>query len=652
MISNMPLLFSVLFCAFTIYVSKAQDFASQDNPSAVPPPEAENCNGIFLSYTFVSRTKEYPHLKNATAQPWAFKSTATILNAGMNVLKNWKMFVGFQNQEILVSASNAVLVGGDEFPAPVGNGTYLAGYPQTDLETSIDTAGDLTKIQAQIELSGTQFGIRPPGYPMPKTIKLVNHGFRCPAPIQRARTMHMCCAIDPKLEAKNLTTKYFPRQKGDLSISYDVIQAYQTNYLAQVTIENNNPLGRLDNWNLTWEWMRGEFIFTMRGAYTRKKDATDCIYGAAAQYYNDLDFSKVMSCEKSPIIGDLPPDRKTDQEIGNLPHCCRNGSLFPTIMNASNAISVFQMQVYKISPDLNRTALYPPQKWRILGELNPHYKCGRPLRVDDTEFPDPSGLQAVSTAVASWQIVCDITKPKNRESQCCASYSAYYYDSIIPCNTCACGCGSSEKCSKNAPALLLPPEALLVPFLNRTEKAVHWARLKKQHIPTPLPCGDNCGVSVNWHIATNYRTGWTARITLFNWKEITFKDWFVAVELKKAGSGFQNAYSFNGTLLEEVNNTIFMTGKPGLDYLMGETNGTHPETDPKIPGKQQSVISFTKKHLRGIDIVKGDGFPSRLLFNGEECTLPTNLPTADGRQYPADLVLIIWLTVMCILLTK
>ena len=91
MISNMPLLFSVLFCAFTIYVSKAQDFASQDNPSAVPPPEAENCNGIFLSYTFVSRTKEYPHLKNATAQPWAFKSTATILNAGMNVLKKiWR----------------------------------------------------------------------------------------------------------------------------------------------------------------------------------------------------------------------------------------------------------------------------------------------------------------------------------------------------------------------------------------------------------------------------------------------------------------------------------------------------------------------------------------------------------------------------------
>lgn len=467
-----------------------------------------------------------------------------------------------------------------------------------------------------------------------------------------ATTMYLCCVRDPKLKAMNLTTKYFPRQNGDLLISYDVIQAYENNYLAQVTINNNNPLGRLDHWNLTWEWMRGEFISTMRGAYTRKKDNSGCVYGAAGQYYQDMDFSKVMSCEKSPIIGDLPRDRENDKDIGNLPHCCRNGSLLPTIMNASNAISVFQMQVHKVPPDLNRTALYPPEKWKIVGVLNPDYKCGQPIRVDETEFPDPSGLQAVSTAIASWQIVCNITRPKNRESRCCVSYSAYYYDSIIPCSTCACGCDSSKKCNKNAPALLLPPEALLVPFANRTEKSVHWARIKHQNIPTPLPCGDNCGVSVNWHVSTNYKTGWTARVTLFNWEEINFQDWFVAVQLKIAGPGFQNAYSFNGTLLEEanVNNTIFLTGLPGLNYLMGETNGTNPEKDPRVPGKQQSVISFTKKHLRGIDILKGDGFPSRLFFNGEECVLPTNLPKADGNQYHADLVLLAYILLMNILL--
>ncbi|KAL3519512.1 hypothetical protein ACH5RR_017661 [Cinchona calisaya] len=120
-----------------------------------------------FSVLHVSRTKEYPYLKNATSQLWSFKSTATILNAGMNMLSNWKMFIGFQNQEILGSATNAVLVSGDDFPAPVGNGTHLEGCPQTDLEASVDAAGDFTKIQGQIELLGIQFGIRrfrPPGY--------------------------------------------------------------------------------------------------------------------------------------------------------------------------------------------------------------------------------------------------------------------------------------------------------------------------------------------------------------------------------------------------------------------------------------------------------------------------------------------------------
>lgn len=170
---------------------KGQDY--DRNPPPAPPPAENDCNGIFLSYVFISRTKELPHVKNATAQAWAFKATATVLNAGIYELKNWKMFIGFQNRELLVSATNAVLVSGDDFPAPVGNGTYLAGYPQTDLKTSIDTAGDFTQIQAEIELTGTQFGIRSPGYPMPKTIKLVNDGYKCPSAIRKCKCVYQLC---------------------------------------------------------------------------------------------------------------------------------------------------------------------------------------------------------------------------------------------------------------------------------------------------------------------------------------------------------------------------------------------------------------------------------------------------------------------------
>lgn len=130
--------------------------------------------------------------------------------------------------------------------------------------------------------------------------------------------MTVCCVRNPKSKVATKAIKFLPRQKGDLSLSYDVIQAYGNNYLAQVTIESTSPLARLDHWNISWEWMRGEFIQTMKGAYTHKMDYLPCIYGAPGQYYQDMDFSKVMNCEKNPTIADLPRERSNDSEVGRI----------------------------------------------------------------------------------------------------------------------------------------------------------------------------------------------------------------------------------------------------------------------------------------------------------------------------------------------
>ncbi|XP_018810962.1 COBRA-like protein 10 [Juglans regia] len=645
--------FFMLFVLFyRVEVCHGQDY--DDTVPSAPPPEQDNCNGIFLSYTFISRKKEFPHLKNASAQAWAFKSIATILNAGEEELQAWQMFIGFQHKELLVSASGAVLVDSSDFPAAVGNGTYLVGYPMANLKTSIETAEDLDQIQVKVDIIGTQFGVKPPGVPMPKTIRLENDGYRCPAPRRRGpSSMLVCCTKDPKYKAKKLKkTKFLPRQDGDLSLTYDVLQAYPMNYLAQVTIDNNHPLGRLDHWNLTWEWMRGEFISTMRGAYTHKKDGSGCIYGPAGVYYSDLDFSQVMNCDKKPVITDLPPYLANDTQVGKLPYCCRNGTILPKLMDENKAKSIFQLQVYKLPPDLNRTALNPPQKWSIVGVVNPHYKCGPPIRVDPTEFPDPSGIQATISAIASWQVVCNITRPKVKQARCCVSFSAYYNASVIPCNTCACGCKESDTCNQNARAMFLPAEALLVPFANRTEKAKAWAKIKHYPVPNPLPCPDNCGVSINWHIDTDYRNGWTARVTLFNWDDTPFEDWYTAIQMKKAAfPGFEKVYSFNGTSLPDINNTIFFQGLQGLSFLMGETNGTKMN-EPRVPGKQQSVISFSKKHTPGLDIQRGDGFPSRVLFNGEECALPLEFPRPGnaGHQSRVHFLAVIFITVTTFML--
>lgn len=465
--------------------------------------------------------------------------------------------------------------------------------------------------------------------------------------------MHVCCKRNPKYKAPPAkSTKFAPRQKGDLSIMYDVIQAYANNYLAEVTIENLNPLGRLDHWNLTWEWQNGEFISTMRGAYTHRKGAADCLYGPAGKYYKDFDFTNVQNCEKKPIISDLPADRKDDEKIGKLPYCCRNGSVLPKTMNESKSRSIFQLQVYKLPPNDNRTALVPPMKWAINGVVNPNYKCGPPLRVEPTEFPDPSGLQSTSTAVASYQVICNITKPEKQKARCCVSFSAYYNESIIPCPTCACGCPNTDKCNPKAKAMLLPSEAQLVPFENRTAKAVAWASVKHKRVPKPMPCPDNCGMSLNWHINSDYKEGWSARITLFNWGDLAFEDWFAAVKMDKAYEGYENVYSFNGTRLPQVNKTIFFQGLEGLNYLVAETNGSKPG-EPRVPGKQQSVISFTKKHTPKINIQRGDGFPSKVFFNGEECALPTDFPIKDaGHRSPVNFLLVMLIGVLTFVLMQ
>jgi hypothetical protein len=629
----------VLMFAVVITASVAQDYSDKtdvDGEEEKPHFKAQDsCNGAFLSYTFVQRKKEYPHVKNATAQAYAFKATASVLNTMTEDLKAWQMFVGFQHREILVSVGGAVLLDGTDFPANVSGGATFAGYPLADLLNSIDTAGDLAQIENKIDITGTQFGVKPRGKPMPKTIKLANPGFRCPAPTRKDSVMYVCCVKDPKLKAKTKanSTRYLARQKADLTFAYDVLQATANNYLAQVTINNWSPISRLDNWNLTWEWKRDEFIYGMRGAYTLMKEGPACVYAPAASYYKDMDFTPVYNCEKRPIIVDLPPEREKDKDVGNVPFCCKNGTLLPPTMDGARSRAVFQMTVYKVPPDLNRTALYPPQNWKIAGKLNPQYVCGQPIRVSPQLFPDPSGLMSVTPAVASWQVACNITRPKKRASKCCVSFSAFYNDSVVPCNTCACGCGNdTATCDPDARAVLLPPEALLVPFDNRTAKARAWAKINHWRVPNPMPCADNCGVSINWHVVNNYKSGWSVRMTIFNWQDYTFKDWFAAVTVGAHFSGYENVYSFNGTRMKgHFDNTIFMQGLPGLTYLDGITDGKTP-ADLRIPGKQQSIISFKRKDAPNINIGKGEGFPKRVYFDGEECALPERIPKASSAH--------------------
>ncbi|KAK6941048.1 COBRA, plant [Dillenia turbinata] len=620
------------------------------------PPLITNltCNEIFVSYRYDFGNQLPPNISTTPSkQPYRFQSTLTVLNNGLEELKSWKVYVGFSHNEYLVSASNAVLSDGTDLPANVSNTTIFAGFPVTDLKTAVETAGDLSQMKAEVVLIGTQFGVAPPDVPLPSTLALANYGYLCAGPAKNGNNeLDICCTRDPNARSNVPVDGFLPRQSGDLTIMYDVIRTFDTNYWARVTISNHDPLSRLDNWQLKWEWMREEFINTMKGATTLLVDSSECIFGSQGRFYKDLDFSTVLNCEKTPTIIDLPLSSANDTNLGMIPFCCRNGSILPPSMDPTKSKSVFQLQVYKMPLDLNRTKLAPPQNWQISGTFNPDYQCGSPMPVSPSTFPDPSGLPRESAAVASWQIVCNVTQSKAVKPKCCVSFSAFYNSSVVPCPTCACGCNntSNKVCSANTPALLLPSELLLVPFANRTEKALAFAKMTDQVIPSPLPCGDNCGVSINWHVQSDFTGGWTAKISILNWGDTSFADWFAAVKLDKAMAGFEKAYSFNASVLDGYDSTLFMQGLKDMNFLLGETEGKDPKKDLPHPGFQQSVISFTKKKTPGFDVVTGNGFPTKVYFNGEECALPSIHPN-NGIQTSATNVFLSFFVAIVVLLS-
>lgn len=140
------------------------------------------CNGISISYVYNSGFQIPPTTTSSSDQPYSFKSTLTLTNAGSDRLNSWRVFVGFQNREILVSASNAVLADGTSLPANVSGGVVFGGFPVTDLKTAVETAGDFNQMQARIQLVGTLFGVSSPNASLPANMYLVNDGFLCSAP--------------------------------------------------------------------------------------------------------------------------------------------------------------------------------------------------------------------------------------------------------------------------------------------------------------------------------------------------------------------------------------------------------------------------------------------------------------------------------------
>ncbi|GFZ13765.1 COBRA-like protein-7 precursor [Actinidia rufa] len=561
------------------------------------PPLNATCNGIFVSYAYTTGYPIAPNLLPAdpTHQPYRFESTLTVLNNGLEELKSWQVFVGFRHREFLVSASDAVLADGTSLPADVSNGTVFAGSSLPDLKSAAQTAGDVNRMRARVGLVGTQFGVGVPNVPLPASLYLVNDGFSCP-PMTKLGTneLHLCC-IKAASNSPN-TPLNKPRKTGDVTIMYDdVIKSDDTNYWAQVTISNYNPIGRLDNWHLSWDWMRDEFIHSMRGAYPYIIDTSDCIFGRQGQYYQGMDFSTALNCERAPIIIDLPLTKANDTNLGLVPFCCRNGTILPPEMDHTKSKSAFLMQVFKNAPGREPNPDHPASEL----EDKRHVQSGLPMWATGEGRPEPvPGPQWPSFGVCS---------------DCQLAGGLQHHAVQV---------GETKIAAE--PALLLPSEALLVPFENRTKYMKDWAKVKKMALPNPSPCGDNCGVSINWHVDSDYKSGWKARITLFNWGETDFADWFAAVQLDRAMPGFEEVYSFNGSVIPGANNTMFLQGLPGLNYLVAEKDGSNPRKKTSYSGHAAVGYFYSRRRRhRGLMWLVGTVFRRKCTSMGKsaQCLL-------------------------------
>lgn len=598
---------------------------------------SDTCNsGVGILYRFQSVVQGYPTETNPADQSYAFKANLEIFNAGEEDLPGWDIFIGYVNKEILVDASGALVADGTPFPVNASQGVTLTS--PAILKTSIETAMDLTQMGMNLSLIGTEFGQNETS--LPNNITLLDPNYNCSAPVTNGSSIQTCCMkVNSTLVVAD--NSVLPRYTGDITIALDVMTASANQYMAQVTLSNDSPTGRLDYWNLQWSWQNDEFIFSMKGAVTLEQDQDTCIFGkAAVSYASGVEFSKVTSCQKRPTIIDLDQYKANNTDAGGLKDCCRNGTLLPALQDPTKSKSVFQMTVFKLPPqNQNSTLISPPIDWNLTGTFDAEYTCGQPRPVEPTLYPDDSVAQRTKAAVLSWQVTCNVSTVQ-LPRKCCVSFSSYNNQSVVPCKTCACGCASGGSCNSSAEALLIPVELATVPFVNRTAKTLAWQQLNHWAVPTVLPCPDNCGVSVNWHLVSDFSNGWSARMTVFNWQGLQFADWSAAVELSpNVYSGFQQAYSFNHST--PGNNTVFLFGLEGLNYL----NGIYDN----YPGIQQSVLSFALD-TEGKNMTLGDFYPKKVFFDGNECTMPDMLPSSHGGSRVASsifIVLVLPILILC-----
>ncbi|KAJ7299887.1 hypothetical protein O6H91_Y122700 [Diphasiastrum complanatum] len=390
---------------------------------------------------------------------------------------------------------------------------------------------------------------------------------------------------------------------GNITIKWDVMSWTADGY-ATVTMLNYQQYRHIDSpgWTMGWHWAKKEVIWNMQGA-----QAT--LQGDCSKFHGNIPHC----CKPDPTIVDLLPGVPYSMQSAN---CCKGGVLSSFAQDPANAAASFQVIVGN-SGNTNTTVRLP--KNITLMTPGPGYTCGPAKKVKASLFPSPDGRRHTQ-ALMTWNVTCSYSQfLAQRAPTCCVSFSSFYHDSIVPCRACACNCQPNK--TRNAlpnqlitgPQCFDPDDAFALPPPSSTGATT--TVIRNQPIPPLLYCShDMCPIQIHWHVKVNYVQYWRVKIAITNRHVKNYTLWNLVVQHPNFNN-LTESFSFTYKPLTpygSINDTAMFAGmKYYNDMLM--------EAGPN--GNVQSEVLLQKDSR--FTLSQGWAFPHRVLFNGDECVLPS-----------------------------
>ncbi|CAH8326595.1 unnamed protein product [Eruca vesicaria subsp. sativa] len=369
---------------------------------------------------------------------------------------------------------------------------------------------------------------------------------------------------------------------GKMIIKWDLLHSSPGQHTVLVKLENVQEYRHVEKpgWKLSWHWVNKTVIWDMRGAETTEQG--NCSAFASSE-------TLPHCCLRRPTIVDLLPGAPFNMQVSN---CCRGGVLTSMSQDQTNHVSAFHMTL----------GSFPgyPGEFTMPHDFDigvPGYTCGNATSVAPTKYSTDKGRRKTQ-ALATWEAECLYSQLKSSQSpKCCVSLSAFYYENIVPCPTCSCGCSSSH-CVKSG----------VVPSFLKQKHDPH------EEVSPVVQCTKHmCPIHIHWHVKVNYKEYWRVKITATNLNtRRNYSDWNLVVQHPNLNN-VSRVFSFNYKAIPPLHSSINWGFKFYNDVLIqaGEI------------GNVQTEMLLTKDMGNFFSLREGWAFPRRILFNGDECVMPS-----------------------------